>query len=117
MMMKNKNEIMEQNKENLSGYPGRSGCISHIDWGGYNKEIECKDDYPEFLQKIIKFRNTSLRKEWVGSLEHDVRSDTQEECHKKSNELVKRVQLRLDEITLRYKPLDESIDYLILLNS
>lgn len=94
---------------------GKSGCSGHSDWPGYGHDIECKDEYPDFLKKIITFRNATIRKEWMGSLEHDVSGKTVEECMEKSIELSRRVQARLDEITARYKPFDQSIEYMVLL--
>jgi len=117
MLVFTENEIEKLNKntENQvqSGISGASGCKGHSDWAGWGHDIECKDNYPKALQQIIIFRNKSIKKEWLGSLEHDVYGDTPEECDKKTKDLVRRVRARLDEINERYKPFDEAINDLI----
>jgi hypothetical protein len=97
----------------LEGTSGESGCHGHSDWEGHGYDIECKSNYPEWLKEIIQFRNKSIRKEWGGSLEHDVYGKTQEECMEKSRELGRRVRERLDEIKERYGKFDEAINKLI----
>jgi len=65
--------------EKSFGSSGKSGCMIHADWGGYGYDIECDENYPNFLKDIITFRNISYRKEWMNALEHNAYGDNAEE--------------------------------------
>lgn len=98
---------------NNKGSSGLSGCSGHCDWTGYKRELKWDSETPDCLIKIMKFRNETIKKEWWGSIEHDVSGATVEEVNRKGKELQNRVQKKLDEIQKRYDDFDEAIDELM----
>ena len=95
-----------------SGTSGISGVSGHIDFCGYGRVRTWDENTPKMLVEIFKFRNESIHKEWMGSLEYPTSSATAEEHNIKVDNINRRVMRKLNEITERYKKLDDALDEL-----
>ena len=100
-------------KEKKEGKCGTSGYTVHLDYSGYERIIGYKENYPEWLISIIKFRNENLHKEWCSSMEHEIRGtypESNTEINRKVKEMSDRVSRRFDELKKIYGKLDDAID-------